>query len=187
MGTRSLICVFHKGRFVVAHYAPWDGYPEGEGQGHRILKFLLVSANVERLKDGLEHIYEPSPEELRQLMKENYLLEEKLRKEAMLSGRYLSVEGRRSAMDAGWPSLWLETGAGILEIIARATAEKLVPIQLDLEFANDSDCEWAYVVDLDHGMFEVFAGAVLKDEICHGTAYHGERIYHNFETSFEGD
>ena len=56
------------------------------------------------------------------------------------------------------------TGAGILEIVARATAEKPVPVQLHLGFANDSNCEWAYVVDLDHGVFEVFEGAEWKDK-----------------------
>jgi hypothetical protein len=31
MGTRHLICVFYKDRFVVAQYGSCDGYPEGQG------------------------------------------------------------------------------------------------------------------------------------------------------------
>jgi hypothetical protein len=64
-----------------------------------------------------------------------------------------------------WPSLARETGAGVLEIIAQATAEEGVSAVLDLEFANDSlFCEWAYVIDLDDEAFEVFAGAKSKDK-----------------------
>ncbi|KAF2194392.1 hypothetical protein K469DRAFT_773578, partial [Zopfia rhizophila CBS 207.26] len=60
-GTRHLICVFHKGRFVVAQYGQWDGYPEG--QGVTLMKFLCVPINIQRLKDGLKHIYEPPKRE----------------------------------------------------------------------------------------------------------------------------
>jgi hypothetical protein len=67
MGTRSLICVFYKGRFVIAQYTQFDGYPEGEGQGMKILNFLLDSANIERLKDGLQHVITLSQEGLQQL------------------------------------------------------------------------------------------------------------------------
>src|ERR1051325_10492051 len=58
MGTRNLICLFYKGRFVVAQYCQWDGYPEG--QGVTLVKFLQVPNNIQRLKNGLNHIYEVS-------------------------------------------------------------------------------------------------------------------------------
>ena len=41
-------------------------------------------------------------------------------------------------------------------------AEKRLPIVLKLWYANDLGCEWAYVVDLDNSVFEVYAGAVPK-------------------------
>jgi hypothetical protein len=50
----------------------------------------------------------------------------------------------------------------ILEVIARATAEKLVPIWLDVETLTW--CERAYVVDLDQNTFEVFNGSETKQE-----------------------
>jgi hypothetical protein len=62
MGTRNLICVFYKGRFVIAQYTQWDSYPEF--QGAMVLNFLLDSAKIESLKKGLQHIYTPSHEEL---------------------------------------------------------------------------------------------------------------------------
>ena len=162
MGTRSLICVVYRGRFVVAQYSQYDGFPEREGQGMKILKFLLNSANIERLKNGLQHITILSDESFEQLRE----------------GVQLHIDGRPSNVSLSkgqckcakceieevWPSLSRETGAGIFEIIAQATAEKYVPVLLDLEFANDGLCEWAYVVDLDDCMFEVFAGGELKDK-----------------------
>lgn len=62
MGTRHLICVFYKGRFVVAQFGQFDGYPEG--QGVALVKFLRVPTNIPRLEEGLKHIYEWSGEEL---------------------------------------------------------------------------------------------------------------------------
>jgi len=89
----------------------WNGDPEG--QGLIIFNFLLKSGNIERLKNGLQHI-----------------------------------ECARCETTRFWPSLSRDTGAEILEIIAQATAQKHVPVVLELSFANDGRCEWAYVVDL---------------------------------------
>ena len=60
MCTPSLIYVFYNGRFVVAQCSQWDGYPEGQGMD--ILHFLLNSDNIERLKNGLQHIITLSAE-----------------------------------------------------------------------------------------------------------------------------
>ena len=38
MGTRNLTCVIKDGKYRVAQYGQWDGYPEG--QGMNILNFL---------------------------------------------------------------------------------------------------------------------------------------------------
>ncbi|OBT60326.1 hypothetical protein VE03_10189 [Pseudogymnoascus sp. 23342-1-I1] len=38
----------------------------------------------------------------------------------------------------------------------RATAEKLVPVELDEEFVHDGSCEWAYVIDIDAEVLEVW-------------------------------
>jgi hypothetical protein len=56
MSTRSLVRVFYQGRFVIAQYTQFDGYPESKGQSIKILNHLLDSANIERLKDGLQHV-----------------------------------------------------------------------------------------------------------------------------------
>ena len=56
-----------------------------------------------------------------------------------------------------------DTGAKILDIVAQATTKQRVAIKLDLAFANNwSRCKWAYVVDLDNEVLEVYMGAVSK-------------------------
>lgn len=83
---------------------------------------------------------------------------------------------RGSVVKKLYPSLFRETSAGILGIIARvdqpASEEeveeggedvekkfKKIPVQLDLAFADDClYCEWAYVIDLDKEVFEVYGG-----------------------------
>lgn len=54
MGTRHLICIYHAGRFIVAQYGHWDGYPGGAGVA--ILRFLKAPNNISRLRSGLQHI-----------------------------------------------------------------------------------------------------------------------------------
>lgn len=190
MGTRSLICVYYKGRFVVAQYTQFDGYPEG--QGLQIFKFLLNPTNIIHLKEGLEHhIYSPTNEELKEIDKKINKFEEEIRERNMANGTFTWPHG---SLQQYYPSLSRETGAKIFNIIATAGSstssvdptpdtiataeiletnpetapmakgEKLVPLNLGLEFVNDGlFCEWAYVVDLDSNVFEVFGGSQKKE------------------------
>jgi hypothetical protein len=190
MGTRSVICIYYKGRFVVAQYTQFDGYPEG--QGLQILKFLKNPTNIIHLKEGLEHhIYNPTNDELKEIDKRIEELEDEARERDRANGTF--PWGYRSPLTQFFPSLSREAGARIFDIIATAgcsssgaeptaetkatgevlnanaetapitKGEKLIPISLDLEFVNDGlFCEWAYAVDLDTNVFEVFGGAESK-------------------------
>lgn len=144
---------------MVAQYTQFDGYPEG--QGARILNFLLHSDNIERLKAGLSNIITINCGTVDEM-------KERIHEAAMSRNMISSKSECRCDACLGedsWPSLSRETGSQILQIIADSTIEKPVPIFLDLEFANDGlFCEWAYVVDLDTGVFEVFRGAEGKDK-----------------------
>jgi len=165
MGTRHLICIFYNGRFVMAQYCQWDGYADGSGKD--LLQFLLDASNIERLKEGLRHIYTPSKEEIERINKEWREMEtewQRRRREEVWDETIDIFDLMSSPMNQRWPSLSRDTGAKILEVITKATVENRVPIRLDLEFATNSlFCEWAYVIDLDDESFEVYAGSEKKD------------------------
>ncbi|KFZ10690.1 hypothetical protein V502_07986 [Pseudogymnoascus sp. VKM F-4520 (FW-2644)] len=161
MGTRHLICVFYRGRFVIAQYGQFDGYPEG--QGLTIVAFLHGAGNIERFKEGLEHTYTPTAEEVQEFEKALAKQEQEYWADWRAAARRnVSVRDR---MRAVCPSMSRETSAGILDVVAKATAEAPVPICLGLEFIHDGlFCEWAYVVDLDAEVLEVFHGLEKERE-----------------------
>ncbi|PPQ62814.1 hypothetical protein CVT24_000508 [Panaeolus cyanescens] len=149
MSTRCLICIWWKGGWYLAQYASHSGYPDG--QGLHIFKFLIVPGNIEKLKIGLEGcVYEVTSDEAEE-------------------------------MSEMYPSLCGTTGAYVLTIIAgRATSKSnmAIPLQLNLEFANDSAfCEWAYVIDLDDEVLEIYRGSQRKTEENHRFKDVGEPRY----------
>lgn len=91
------------------------------------------------------------------------------------------------------PQFSRDTGAGILDYVL--TAEK-PQVRLDVEFAADSlFCEWAYVLDLDKEILEVYKGfnktpvpksqrfakaALIKPAHC-GTQYHPVKLLKKFK------
>ncbi|EEH47601.2 uncharacterized protein PADG_03685 [Paracoccidioides brasiliensis Pb18] len=161
MGISSLICVFYQGRFVVAQYANFEGYPQGQ-QGLKILKFLVVPGNITRLTEGLENIKYLSIEELDEIyMEVSNIDRNAYAKKAESDPDFVMPVNIFKHL---YPSLSREAGSDILELIAQSTPEKKILHALELEFANESfSCEWAYVIDLDNEMFEVFFGAESKE------------------------
>ena len=157
MGTRNLVFVYYQGRFVLAQYGQWDGYPEG--QGFTILAFLQTPLNIERLKAGLAHIYIATEEELGSIQAKLDETERTDKQAAEEAGNVMvaSYFARGDALARICPSLSRDTGAKILEVVAQATAEERVPVELDEEFVHDGlSCEWAYVVDIDAELLEVY-------------------------------
>ncbi|KAK3995450.1 hypothetical protein QBC44DRAFT_378619, partial [Cladorrhinum sp. PSN332] len=60
-----------------------------------------------------------------------------------------------------YPSIARGTGANILGLIVRAAQESenmKLPIYQELRFLTCFNCEWAYVVDLDKEVLEVYKG-----------------------------
>jgi hypothetical protein len=114
MGTRSIACIYHNGRFVYAQVEGHDGYPEVRGL--LILRWLLVEGNIQRLLEKTDLLQPPPTHD------EDY-------------------ENLPISFD-------------------RITASSC-PIEhvCQLYFANDGRFyEWAYVVDLDAGVLEVYQG-----------------------------
>lgn len=148
MGTRNLTIVVSDGTYKVSQYCQWDGYPSG--QGMTIAKFiekrLSTAEGVAAFKAKLAGLRVLTAEEIHACWKE------------------------AGADDSGWATLDVakkfkeknahlnrDFGAQILEYIW--TEEKPEVSTPDVSFAGDSlFCEWAYVLDLDAGVLEVFRG-----------------------------
>lgn len=135
MGTRNLTCVLHDGRFKIAQYCQWDGYPRGVGAG--ILKFLKTPGNIEKLRAQIENCRFLSNREW--------------------DHRTAPIQADNGDISEHFPTLSRNMGPAVLEYVASSTDE--VPLYDESDFALDSlMCEWAYVVDLDENEFHVYKG-----------------------------
>jgi hypothetical protein len=142
MGTRHLIAVVVDGEPRIAQYGQWDGYLKG--QGTTIVAFLQ-GVDLEAFK-------------------------EKVRKTKMLTQEEVTARWKASGADGEWVSMEVaakfkeswehlsrDSGAKTLDYVMAAENPEVLPSSWD--FAADSlFCEYAYVIDLDGGFFEVYKG-----------------------------
>ena len=143
MGTRHLTCVVIDKQFKVAQYGQWDGYPSGAGK--IIVDFIKTKMKPETFRKKLQALKETT--------------------DAEVGRRWMSVGADGSGMvtmdvvekfKAKFPHLNRDCGAGILKLIQNGKAKE---VQMQLDFAQDSlFCEWAYVVDMDKEVLEVYKG-----------------------------
>ncbi|OQO06323.1 hypothetical protein B0A48_08912 [Cryoendolithus antarcticus] len=141
MGTRHLIYIYHNGRFVLAQYGQWVGYPDG--QGVIILAFVKAPGNV-----ALLALKTPNIKTLTIAEVDDYI-----------KARTLENPNAETPMFSQPcpPSLSRNTGARMLDLIAASTSEAKVPVYTELDFVKDGlFCEWAYVIDLDRETLEVY-------------------------------
>lgn len=142
MGTRNLTVVRIDDKVVVAKYCQWDGYPSSAGV--RLLN-ALNGADLDVIADNA-------------------------RKSSFIDDAKLQMLWRDAgADDSGWvnmdisdtfkkqhPLLHRDTpGAGVIEAL------KLGPVITSdsFNFGRESlFCEWAYLIDLDAGTFQVYKG-----------------------------
>jgi hypothetical protein len=139
MGTRHLIAVQLDGKYRIAQYGQWDGYPSG--QGADVLKFLR---KMNRPK-----------------------FEEKLRAASFCTDAdWAEIKARIERDNLGghneqwkevWPELSRDTGAKVLALVQEKEAGIKLRDQIDFA-ANSLMCEWGYVIDLDTNTLEVFKG-----------------------------
>ena len=143
---------------VIVQYGQWDGYPSG--QGARVLRFLKSRGSIERLTVGLQHIYYPSKAEVDEIW-------ERIEKSQIETDARMRQQGKwemRSMATEICPSLSRDTAAGILDLVAKASEEKKVPIQRDFDFITDTlFCEYIWVLDLDDRVFEGYGGHEEKE------------------------
>ncbi|MEZ4782407.1 MAG: hypothetical protein R2816_12935 [Flavobacteriaceae bacterium] len=153
MGTRSLTVVVHNNAVKFAQYGQFDGYPESLGV--TLLKFFNNTSNREALKSMLpkmrlwnENDQKQELEFLQPLNCENSWMnkEQQLQYQKRYPLRYLEVYGK------------LKEGK-LLELLLQFNWLDEIVTTDSYEFAKDSlYCEWAYIIDFDKNVFEVYKG-----------------------------
>jgi hypothetical protein len=165
MGTRHLITIVADGEFKLAQYGQWDGYPSG--QGLKILEFLSAGeGNIEGLRRNVGQLHFVDQKEADALYKTVGI---------SAGQRWINID-QSDALKKALPSLHRDTGADILDLIARGrvnyekpketiTFERWlfegnprIPTFNSIEFAGEFGCEWAYAIDLDNDTLEVYEG-----------------------------
>jgi hypothetical protein len=130
MGTRNLTCVVKNGEFKVAQYCQWDGYPSG--QGETIVEFiqrrLQDSEGLTIFNQRVLEVSEITIDELKAKWVEC---------SANPNSDMVSMEVSHK-FNEKYPQYHRDFGARIL-------GESLF-------------CEWAYVLDLDNNVLEVYKG-----------------------------
>jgi len=153
--------VQHGGTYKVAQYGQWDGYPEGQGQ--TVVKFLNKVKTKKALAEFTKKVaalVEISNDELQARWKS-----------AGADGSGWVGMDVANKFKEKWPHLSRDCGAEVLNHIANGTAKD---VSLDTEFTKDSlFCEWAYVIDLDAGTFEVYKGFNTEPVAETERFYHG--------------
>ena len=152
MGTRNLTCVWLDGEPKVAQYCQWDGYPSG--QGADALKFLKSNKfHRETFAKQVRRLTNPSDDAFNELWKR-----------VGVTGEWANLEQSNKFKET-WPHLQRDFGAQILEYIQDLEHSDVggddpkLWHRPEVAFAADSlFCEWAYVIDLDIGTFEVYRG-----------------------------
>lgn len=147
MGTRNLTMVIHKEETKIAQYGQWDGYPEGSGV--TILTFLRSKARIKKLTDKLKNVRFATDEDDKKV--ETFL------KSIGCKDGWMNMDQSDKYYKA-FPYRSRDVGATILELVANSKDKEIV-LHDSTNFAGDSlFCEWAYVVDLDKMVLEVYTG-----------------------------
>lgn len=133
MGTRHITAIIKDGEYKVSQYGQFDGYPEYTGKV--IYDFLTTPGNIERLRVGVDNVREITSDELKAVYDN-----------IGSQNEWLTME-ESDMFEKLYPHLHRNTGAGILELIAKSTGP--LPLVIDTEFMHDEWCEFIYIIDLD--------------------------------------
>lgn len=138
MGTRHLIAVVIDEHYKIAQYGQFDGYPGG--QGTTILEFLRT-VNHDAFKKKLNNVFLYSDESWDELTK-----------------RVETNQFLQTSFNTLYPELNRDLSAKILTMV-QLNKDKELYLKDSLDFVGDSlFCEWAYVIDFDDNVLEVYKG-----------------------------
>jgi hypothetical protein len=144
MGTRNLTVVVLDGKERVAKYCQWDGYPDG--QGRELSEFITNKLDLDKFKKMVRQHRFATQEDVHMLW---------IACGAKPDDDWVSMEVSNK-FNEQYPYLGRDIGAKVLELIQDGKAPET---KNDLDFAGDSlFCEYAYVVDLDREVVEIYRG-----------------------------
>ena len=158
MGTRNLIAVISNEEVKVAQYGQWDGYPIG--QGMKIYQ-NLKDKDLDLFKENVNKCSWITEEQRKQCWLD-IITDEEDKKKYLETGsvNYKYVD----KFNLKYGQLSRDTGANVLGMIYLNNGLTLLN---DYEFGKDSlYCEWAYIIDLDKNILEIYQGfnkAKLKE------------------------
>lgn len=166
MGTRNSTLVISNGQTKIGQYCQWDGYPEGQGKtAIEFLNTLKTQAAWTKFRNAVNGLKSLADEEV----------QAKLVKCGATPGKSLVSINVAEKFKKKYPHLERSFGAHILKAVHSG---KVTEVAIDDQFVkNGLFCEWAYVIDLDLGTFEVYKG--FTNNPIHET----ERFY--FDGYFE--
>ena len=144
MGTRHLIAVQLDGKYKIAQYGQWDGYPEGKGID--VLHFLRNRMDEEKFKVALRRSSFISDKALIKLWKACGMQDD---------GKILLTD--MDTMKRHHPEVHRDTSAKILDLVQ--SRPNGMQLENSIGFAADGlFCEWAWVIDFDKRTFEGYRG-----------------------------
>lgn len=147
MGTRNITIVMKDKKTVVAQYGQWDGYPSG--QGATVFNFLKT-ADLNHFKEKLnttKFIDAAKQKEINEWFKSIGC------KDGWMNGDQAELYHQK------YPLLTRDNGAEILNMLNNHPDGEIAWIHNKRLFAADSlYCEWAYVIDLDKEVLEIYKG-----------------------------
>lgn len=149
MGTRNLTMVISGGKTKIAQYGQWDGHPDSTGiTALEFARKCTAPDFLETFKSKLESARFTTDADQKQ--RDEFL--------ESIGAKDGWVDGAQSALyRAKFPLDSRDHGADILEMVAAFQGEAILRDRSD--FGRDSlMCEYAYVLDLDAGVFEAYEG-----------------------------
>lgn len=178
MGTRNLLVVKQDGEYKIAKYCQWDGYPDG--QGLTLLGFLR-DRDMAEVARAVGYAQPVTYERVKQAWTECGADPNSDLVNMEVSGKFKST----------YPLMHRDFGGGefMQMLIDHYRMGLKMEVYNDLDFAADSlFCEWAYVIDLDEGVLDVYKGFnktpltpkdrfyFLEEKIKRGKEYHPVKL-----------
>ena len=146
MGTRNLTMVISNGETKVAQYGQWDGYPSG--QGAHVLKFIK-KVSIKKFKEVLKRT--------KFVDKKQQKVIDKWFKSIGCEDGWMTID-QSVLYHKKFPLLSRNNGAQVLFLLMKLSND-ILWLQDSAGFAGDSlFCEWAYVLDLDKRVLEIYTG-----------------------------